>query len=608
MQFNDQNKCVQCNRLIPKHGHPDYEWWPEHTFLAHPYDFHFCSRACYNKALEDLLPEYIDELSPDLQTTLRKRAQADISDKIDQANEYWLVQRDARIHAEVQEEHLKKLEKERVMAERQEAKRLELQRLQEEEEAAFEELIQPRDIPPHLRFEHTHILGPSGSGKTTLLQHIFLNDLYDYKTKSWPTLPAYIIIDPKGEMVERIANMQLFAPSNMYHDKLVVIDPLDHPALNIFQSTGRNPAQIISTFGYIFSTTKQRLTGKQETCFSFCIELLFKMQGSNLFTLLDLLDDKTKDKAADPKFAAAISKLNAPSEMAVRRFLETDFYSSTYASTRQEIKTRVWEVLKNEHLLAMLNAPERKLDIARCIQERKIILVNTRMIQLKEAHQTLGRYIISLAVDAIQSRAGTPQNTWTPVFILIDEFQEFADEIMTPQMLRLMREYKGGAVLAHHNMYPTEFNDGIRSAISTNTSIKYCSDPRGMDINYMARDLQCNSEFLTRRCRKDAEQARFGCYFVGLDHPFLYEIPFGEIDRWPKMTPSQNSFLRKVNKLALQSTQAPAFDPFGPPVEELSDYQVTPTSTDEDGSHTKPFSARGKPSTPSDTPESGSTW
>ncbi len=277
------------------------------------------------------------------------------------------------------------------------------------------------------------------------------------------------------------------------------------------------------------------------------------MPGSNLFTLLDLLDDRTKDKAADPKFAAAIAGLNKPSEMATRRFLEIDYYSSTYASTRQEIKTRVWEVLRNEHLLTMLNATERKLDIAQCIKERKIVLVNTRMVELKEAHQTLGRYIISLAMDAIQGRAGTPSSTWTPVILMIDEFQEFADEEMTPRMLRLLREYKGGAVLAHHNMYPTEFNDGIRGAISTNTSIKYCTDPRGMDINYMARDLQCEAEFLTRRCRKTTTHARFGCYYVGLDHPFLFEIPFGELDRWPKMTPEQNALLRQRNKAALHA-------------------------------------------------------
>ncbi len=69
----------------------------------------------------------------------------------------------------------------------------------------------------------------------------------------------------------------------------------------------------------------------------------------------------------------------------------------------------------------MLNANTRKVDFTRYIRERKIVLVNTRITQLKEAHQTLGRYIIALTLDSIQSRQGRD-----PVYLVIDEFQEFA--------------------------------------------------------------------------------------------------------------------------------------------------------------------------------------
>jgi hypothetical protein len=316
--------------------------------------------------------------------------------------------------------------------------------------------------------------------------------------------------------------------------------------------------QIISNFSYIFSTTRQQLTGKQDTCFGFCVALLFKLQGSNLFTLLDLLDDRTtKDRPPDPRFAHIVGSLTDHSEQAMRRFFEVDFYSSTYVATRQEIKTRIWEVLKDEHLFTMLNASERKLDIAQCIRDRKIVLVNTRMATLKTGHQTLGRYILSLAIDAIQNRVDVPQSQWHPVYIVIDEFQEFADKDKIPEMLRLIRVYNGGAVLAHHNMYCTEFNDDIRSAISTNTSIKYASSPRGLDINYMARDMQCDSDFLTKTCVKTATHARFAACFTGLQHPFLKEVKFGDIDRWPQMTKEQYAVVRLRNKRMLQATPQP---------------------------------------------------
>src|SRR5262249_33720297 len=147
---------------------------------------------------------------------------------------------------------------------------------------------------------------------------------------------------------------------------------------------------------------------------------------------------------------------------------ENDYYSSNYSATREEIKARVYGVGQNDHLAKMFNANSRKLDLAKCIRERKIVLVNTRMTKLAEDHQTLGRYIITLVQDAIQSR--TERH---PVYLVIDEFQEFADPEKTPRLLRLLREYNGGAVLAHQNMYCPELDDAMRNAISTNTSIKY---------------------------------------------------------------------------------------------------------------------------------------
>jgi len=424
--------------------------------------------------------------------------------------------------------------------------------LEQEEYAA---LLLPQGIPIHLRLEHTHILGPSGSGKTSLVKNIFFNDIYDYELEQfYDDIPAYIMIDPKGTLVESLARLRIFAPHGELHDRLVIIDPFDRPALNIFQATGNNPDQISSLFSYIFSTSKQQLTGKQDPCFSFCIDLLLRVPDADLFTLMNLLDDGIgRTPTYDSRFLAARHLLT---NRAARAFFDKDFYSSTYSETRQQIKTRIWQVIRNEHLAEMFNAPVRTLDIGQCIAERKIILVNTRMVQLKSAHQTLGRYIIALAADAIQSR---PLNSH-PVYLVIDEFQEFADAEKVPELLRLIREYNGGAILAHHNMYNDVFDDAIRSAISTNTSIKFATSPGGLDVSYMARDLQCSAEFLTKQCVKDKDRARFGCYFTGLTHPFIQEVFFDEYNYWARMSDSEYRALRQRNKYALQAPIRPHDD------------------------------------------------
>jgi hypothetical protein len=132
-----------------------------------------------------------------------------------------------------------------------------------------------------------------------LLQHIFLNDIYDFANKQWRDPPAYVIIDPKGtDLVEPLARLAIF--DQWLRERIVIIDPLDKPAINLFQNTGE-AGQVISNFSYIFSTVNQQLTGQQETCFSFCVRLIYGMPGATLFTLLDLLDEDPR--RPDPRFS-----------------------------------------------------------------------------------------------------------------------------------------------------------------------------------------------------------------------------------------------------------------------------------------------------------------
>jgi hypothetical protein len=494
----------------------------------------------------------------------------------------------SRIEAEVVHKKAEQEAKDRLVREKEEEKAEQLrekEKQQREEAEAQLELLKPQPIPEKIRFEHTHILGPSGSGKTTLLQNNVLQDFLVNGNIN-PNPPAYIIIDPKGLMVERLSKLNVFA--NHYKDRIVIVDPFDAPALNLFQTAGRSASQLISDFGYIFSTTKQKMTGKQNSCFSFCARMLFTLPQANLFTLLDLLDDRTHKKPPNPLFQNAIPHLPP----VAKRFFETDFYSPNYASTREEIKSRIYGVLENDILSAMLNAKTRKLDIAKCIRERKILLVNTRMTQLKEAHQTLGRYIIALAQDAIQSRAERH-----PVYLVCDEYQEFCDPQKTPEGLRLLREYGGGAVLAHQNMYCAELDDDTRNAISTNTSIKYASSPEGQDLNYMARDLRCDAEFL-KATHKSNTHARFACFARGmnLQHPFIVEEEFGWIEKWPKMSEDAYKALRASNKAALADTHEGPSDAERSHVTMTKPAEAGPLKTDPGKYAPSPVKSNPKPS------------
>lgn len=551
MNFS-KDRCLSCRTPSRSRYHPIDDFW-------------FCSQECYSNEVEKLIPNEYKLGKTAFDSSEMKNLGEELADEDDEKNYRrineivvrWKTERqqhidsakttlNQRIEAEARHLRQEQEEKDRITQEKEEAKE-EQERLAEE---AQTEKLKPRDIPSEIRLEHTHVLGPSGSGKTTLLQNNILQDFVDSYGRDEITLkdepPAYIIIDPKGLMVERLSRLQIFAPGWIYHNRLVIVDPFDAPALSLFKTHGRNPSQLISDLAYVFSTTNQKLTGKQLPCFSFCAQLLFTLPDANLFTLLDLLDDRKNKKSPNQLFLNAISKLPPTA----RRFFDGDYYGANYASTREEIKSRIYGVLENDALSTMLNANTRKLDLARCIRERKIVLVNTRMTQLKEAHQTLGRYILVLAQDAIQSR--TERH---PVYIVIDEFQEFADPKKTPGMLRLIREYGGGAVLAHQNMYCPELDEDTRNAISTNTSIKYASSPEAQDLGYMARDLRCDPNWLKQQ-HKSKEFAKFACFVRGmhppLDHPFIVTSRLGWIDKWQKMSDADYKAMRARNKAALQ--------------------------------------------------------
>ena len=563
MRF-DPNRCVHCGGP-PRVFTSEMNLGPNGRLRSRYQDFFFCSDQCFTKELNrHLPPEYalgkgntfeddpeVKSLVKDWEDTRKRRyppdrllsneelaemarfderEKAKLNRRLDELEKAGYIATDKAVGEIYETWNAHHDQKGRLDTAEREA---EEQKLREEQQA-FEQLIAPRPIPDHLRYEHTHILGPSGSGKTTLLQHLILQHPND----------AYLILDPKGtDLFEPLAKIPELA------DRLILIDPFDKPALPLLGF--RNSKEAVSNSAYVFSTTRQKLTGQQETCFSFCVSLLFHVPNPTLFTLLDLLDDQ--EKRRDPRFIEAARH----TDDFTQRFFGRDYFTQTFQSTKEQIKARVYAVARDPYLRVMFDAPTKTFDMLSALQQGKIILVNTQMNALGDQHQTLGRFLISQFFDAVTARSNIPKAQWNPAFLIVDEAQEFIDSEKMPRMLRLMRSFNAGAVLAHHNMYNDVFDDSIRAAISTNTGIKFCSDPRGMDINYMARDMRCESDFLTKYARKTKTEARFACLFSELDHPFLYSVPLGHIQSRMKASNEAYDNLREKNRRALAAVERP---------------------------------------------------
>jgi hypothetical protein len=324
----------------------------------------------------------------------------------------------------------------------------------------------------------------------------------------------------------------------------------------IYKSKVRRGSERRITFAFVFSSTGSTLTDKQSVPFSYAVRLMFSMDA-NIHTLIDLMDDPTRtdDSKGQPylqcRFAPFIGRLDATSE----RYFRNEFFSANYRETRQQIKARIYGILQHPEFVRMFEARERKLDMLDCLQNKSIVLVNTGMNTMgSDASQLLGRYMIALTLNAAFARFTILRNEWYQAHLIIDEFQEFADEEKTPELLRLAREYKLAVTLAHQEMHGAGMTEKIRSAISTNTTVKYASSPEGVDLAYVARDLRCETSFLTQ-ARKTPTDARFACYFRGFtDHPFIHSAPFGAIDREPQMSQDALARMLRANaeRLSLQ--------------------------------------------------------
>ena len=250
------------------------------------------------------------------------------------------------------------------------------------------------------------------------------------------------------------------------------------------------------------------------------------------------------------------------------------------------------------------------LSIFDCLQQRKMVLINTAMPQLgSKASQLLGRYFIAATLNAAFARAAIPKSQWTPAFLIIDEFQDFADEAKTPELLRLAREYNLGVIIAHQNMFCAELNDDIRNAISTNTSIKYASSPEGGDLNYMARDMRCDPDFL-KTMTKQGSIAKFACSVRGMNltHPFIDKVELGYIDRWPKMPSDRYELAKEAQRDALKADPKPepSKSPVLVPLSMRDEPQREPTPTKQ-RTPEQTLTPPAKPPVPQPTPKSTPT-
>lgn len=312
------------------------------------------------------------------------------------------------------------------------------------------------------RMEHMHVVAGTGHGKTQAFQHFIVDDLEAVKRDE----ASIIVLDSQEQMISTISRLRYFAPGEVLDGKLIVIDPKDieHPiALSMFASKqNADPLErerLLNSSAALLSYVFQGLLGSQltpyqTTLLGFVIRFCLVIPNATIHTMKDVLVDFTS-------FSRYIDRLDPVAQ----GFFLTQYASTQYRQSRQELASKLYGVLNNTTFSRMFSSPVSKLDLFSEMNAGKVILIDTSKGFLHGASPLLGRFFIAMVLQATQERTNAKK---LPTYFYIDEAHEYFDSNVTT-MLEQARKSKVGLILAHQQLGQLK---EIRDSVLANTSIR----------------------------------------------------------------------------------------------------------------------------------------
>jgi len=402
------------------------------------------------------------------------------------------------------------------------------------------------EFPEPQRLEHAVIIAGSGHGKSQFLEHLIVNDL----VKDDP--PGIVLIDSKGDIVERLAKIEVFHPTEgRLKDRIIVLDPRDRPALNLFDvnfdEIGRYDEVyreqvtngVVSTYEYFFgSLLGAELTSKMSVIFRPLVELMIRIPGADIHTLIGAMDDITP-------YAEIIETL----PKGIRLFLQNEFRDKSYAETKTQVKRRLYQMVQSETFDRMFSAAKNQIDFAAALNQGKIILINADKPYLQDYSAVFGRYFIALTINAAHRRAVIPEAKRKIVHLYIDEAAAYFDQ-KTDELLTTLRSYKLGATFAFQ--YLGQASEALRASMNVNTSIKLMGGVEG-DAKTFAEPMRTTPQFI-QQFKKDGRDpprySEFACYIRNaIPRAIGIGIRFGVLDQFGKMDDATYAEMRHGNRL-----------------------------------------------------------
>jgi len=323
------------------------------------------------------------------------------------------------------------------------------------------------------RLRHLHVIGPTGVGKSTLLVHLIAQDLRAGR--------GLVVLDPIGDLTAAVAER---TPPDRLGD-IVVVDPTDADrpvGFNLL--AGSDPLRLVEFTLAVFARLFASSWGPRTA--DILRASLLTLSAQPEATLSDLPELLT-----NPGWRR---RLVAP--VMDQRLLAGfwTWYEELSAAERSAaiapVLNKVRSFLLRPTVTRTLCHAKGTLEFGQVLSHRRVVIVRLAKGLIGEDTASLiGGLLLARLWQSVLARAAVAPPRRQPVFIYLDEFQDYLRlPVGLGDMLAQARGLGVGVVMAHQHL--RQLPEAVRADVLANVGSRVIFQPGADDARVLAGDLQ----------------------------------------------------------------------------------------------------------------------
>jgi len=323
------------------------------------------------------------------------------------------------------------------------------------------------------RLRHLHLIGPTGVGKSTVLARAVLSDI--------AAGTGLVIVDPLGDLTDRIAER---IPTTREPD-LMIVDPTDAllpVGFNLLQTTKTAQAVefVIGVMSRLFAASWGPRTAD---ILRAGLLTLAANRGTTMVELPGLLTNPAQRRRLVPVIQGD------PLLAGFWQWFD-DLSTAERANVIAPLMNKLRSWLLRPEVVRTICHPVGTLNFTDVFTNRKIVILRLpKGLLSQEISALIGGLLLASLWRAVLARAAVPADRRRPVFIYLDEFQDFLRlPLGLGDLLAQARGLGVGVVLAHQHL--GQLTDDVRRDVLGTVGSRMIFRLGADDARIMSRDLE----------------------------------------------------------------------------------------------------------------------